>query len=217
MLKTSNDIDQLMNTVGEMQSEGVTISKNKASNRSRYADLPQILEWIQKRCAKYGLVLTQDETIYEGKPALVSLLFHKASKQWKMGISLLTPNESNGNSDQAWAASTTYHRRYGAMMSLGIFQEDDPSDNDSQTSSSSNTNSTESAKENITKNFGSSRKTGTITDKQYEYMSKLLKNAPDDMQLTIMEDYEISNLKDLPFDKAQEVFDRIKSVTRRDN
>ncbi len=34
--------------------------------------------------------------------------------------------------DQAWGGSTTYHRRYDAMMLLGLFCSDDPTDNDGE-------------------------------------------------------------------------------------
>jgi hypothetical protein len=127
----SPDIDQLMIDIGKMQKEyGTIIPKDTQGNRSGYASLCQILGVIQDRCLKYNIVLTQDEVIHDGVAALATTLFHTPSKQWKQGLSILTPNPSNANTDWAWGGSTTYHRRYGAMMALGLFQDEDPTDND---------------------------------------------------------------------------------------
>jgi len=129
---TSDNVDQLMAAIAKVQADGIAIGKDTTGARSiKYASLCQILEVIQERCAKHGLVLTQDEVITtEGSAALATTLYHIPSKQWKTGMSLLTISTTNPSLDQAWGSSTTYHRRYSAMMCLGLCQDGDANDND---------------------------------------------------------------------------------------
>ncbi|MCL4361793.1 ERF family protein [Candidatus Dependentiae bacterium] len=127
----SSNIDQLMLALAEMHKEfGVVISKDRKGHKGTYASLPCILESIHKMCSKHGLILTQASRIINGQPALETILRHPKSNQWISCQSILTPNVGTQSADQAWGGSSTYHRRYDAMMLLGIFSEDDPTDND---------------------------------------------------------------------------------------
>lgn len=130
-MNSSVEIDQLLLALMDMHNEfGVIISKDSRGNRGTYASLPAVLESIHNRCKKHGLILTQGSKIIDNQTALVTTLWHPKSKQWISCESLLTPNENNTSADQAWGGSSTYHRRYDAMMLLGITSEDDPTDND---------------------------------------------------------------------------------------
>ena len=127
----SPEVDQLMLALMQVHKEyGVVISKDRKGHKGTYASLPCVLESIHKMCSKHGLILTQASRIIEGQLALESMLHHPTSKQWIACQSLLTPNLEVQSSDQAWGGSSTYHRRYDAMMLLGIFAEDDPTDHD---------------------------------------------------------------------------------------
>lgn len=127
----SPEIDQLMQALMNVHREfGVVINKDRKGHKGMYASLPRVLESIHAMCSKHGLILTQASRIINGQLALESILRHPASKQWISCQSLLTPNEEVQSSDQAWGGSSTYHRRYDAMMLLGIFAEDDPTDHD---------------------------------------------------------------------------------------
>lgn len=127
----SQETDQLMEALMQVHKEfGVVINKDRKGHKGTYASLPRVLESIHAMCSKHGLILTQASRIVDGQIALETILRHPKSKQWVSCQSLLTPNVEVQSSDQAWGGSSTYHRRYDAMMLLGIFAEDDPTDHD---------------------------------------------------------------------------------------
>lgn len=128
----SESVDQLMLALMKVHAEsGVTISKDRKGNRGTYASLPSVLDSIHAVCNKHGLILTQASRITDdGKFALETTLHHPSSNQWVSSQSLLTPNPDAPSLDQSWGGSSTYHRRYDAMMLVGMFSEDDPTDHD---------------------------------------------------------------------------------------
>ena len=127
----SPEIDQIMQALMDTHNEfGVVINKDRKGHKGTYASLPCVLESIHKMCSKHGLILTQASRIIEGNIAIEYILRHPKSGQWISCQSLLTPNAELPSSDQAWGGSSTYHRRYDAMMLLGIFAEEDPADHD---------------------------------------------------------------------------------------
>src|SRR5207237_826825 len=116
----SPEVDQLTLALMQVHKDfGVVISKDRKGHKGTYASLPCVLESIHKMCSKYGLLLTQASRIIEGQLALETILRHPQSHQWISCQSLLTPNLEVQSSDQAWGGSSTYHRRYDAMMLLG--------------------------------------------------------------------------------------------------
>lgn len=126
-----NQIDQLMLALMEVHKEfGVIISKDRKGHKGTYASLPSVLESIHIANSKHGLILTQASCIIEGKNALLSTLYHPSSKQSISSVSLLTPHPEPQSHDQAWGGSSTYHRRYDAMMLMGLFSDEDPTDHD---------------------------------------------------------------------------------------
>lgn len=155
----SAEIDQLTLALMQAHKEfGVVISKDRKGHKGTYASLPCVLDSIHIMCAKYGLVLTQSSRIINNQHALETILSHPQSKQWISSQSLLTPNLDLPSSDQAWGGSSTYHRRYDAMMLMGIFAEEDPADHDGENKPSAS----------------SSKKQAAISDKQYALlMAKL--------------------------------------------
>ena len=127
----SADIDQLTLALMEAHKEfGVVINKDRKGHKGTYASLPCVLDSIHKMCAKHGLILTQASRVINGQTALETILRHPKSHQWISCQSLLTPNIDLPSADQAWGGSSTYHRRYDAMMLMGIFAEEDPADHD---------------------------------------------------------------------------------------
>lgn len=127
----SADIDKLMYALMEVHKEfGVVINKDRKGHKGTYASLPCVLESIHKMCSKHDLILTQASRIIDGQLALETILRHPKSGQWLSCQSLLTPHPDAQSLDQSWGGSSTYHRRYDAMMLMGIFAEDDPTDHD---------------------------------------------------------------------------------------
>ena len=183
MEHTSEKLDQLMLAIAAMHKEfGVIIGKDSKGHKGTYASLPKILDSIHTMTSKHGLVLTQGSCIIEdGKNALRSLLFHPASNQWISSISLLTAHPEPQSYDQAWGGSSTYHRRYDAMMLLGIFSEDDDTDNDGSQS---------------------------INDKQLGLLkAKLAGNK--EKESTILQRLNIRRLEDMPWKEFNKVLEYV--------
>lgn len=193
----SPEIDQLMLALMEIHKEfGVVINKDRKGHKGTYASLPCVLESIHKMCSKHGLILTQASRIINGALALETMLRHPKSKQWISSQSLLTPNPDLPSTDQAWGGSNTYHRRYDAMALMGIFAEDDPSDNDGFTESET---------------FGKSQ---VISDKQHALLLAKI-NGNEALKTKIISGFKIAKLSDLPwreFNKVLNYVEQIKSL-----
>lgn len=187
--------DQLMLALMNMHKEhGVIIGKDKKGHKGTYASLPCILESIHKMCSQHGLILTQASRIINGQTALETILRHPASGQWIACQSLLTPNPEAQSYDQAWGGSSTYHRRYDAMMLLGIFSEDDPTDHDG----------------NITV-VTHEKKSSRITQKQLDLLLAKI-NGDEHIIKKICETLRISSLVDIPWKEFNKVLNYVEKT-----
>ena len=183
----SATIDQLMLAIMELHKEfGVVVSKDRKGHKGTYASLPCILESIHKMCSKHGLILTQASRIIDGRTALETILRHPKSGQWISCQSLLTPNLEVQSNDQAWGGSSTYHRRYDAMMLLGIFSEDDPTDHDGNV---------EVIKE---------QKSSSINDKQLALLLAKI-NGNKELERKILTTLKIGTLSNIPWKEFNKV------------
>lgn len=184
-MNSSESIDQLLTALMDMHNEfGVIIAKDSRGNRGTYASLPAVLESIHNRCKKYGLMLTQGSKVIDNQPGIISTLWHPKSKQWISCESLLTPSENNTSADQAWGGSSTYHRRYDAMMLLGICSEDDPTDNDGNY---------EAKKTHASQSYGNSQNRSShenvvsvISNEQLDQLVTEIQKLPQDMRATMV-------------------------------
>jgi len=191
----SASIDQLMLALMELHKEhGVVIGKDRKGHKGTYASLPRILDSIHTMCSQHGLILTQASRIIDGAPALESILRHPASGQWILCQSLLTPNPEAQSYDQAWGGSSTYHRRYDAMMLLGIFSEDDPTDHDGNGSAASQ-----------------EKKSSRITQKQLGLLLAKI-NGDDYLTKKICTTLKIATLSDIPWKEFNKVLDYVEKV-----
>lgn len=189
----SPSTDQIMLALMEVHQEfGVTISKDRKGHKGTYASLPCILESIHKMCSKHGLILTQASRIIEGKSALETILRHPKSAQWISCQSFLTPNEEVQSNDQAWGGSSTYHRRYDAMMLLGLFAEDDPTDHDGNISAFST-------------------KKETISQKQHALLLAKI-NGNEALQRKILERFKITSLTYVPWKEFNKVLNYVENA-----
>jgi hypothetical protein len=180
-MNSSESIDQLLTALMDMHNEfGVIIAKDSKGHKGTYASLPAILESIHNRCKKYGLMLTQGSKVIDNQPAIVSTLWHPKSKQWISCESLLTPSENNLSADQAWGGSSTYHRRYDAMMLLGMFSEDDPTDHDGNyEAKKTNTNQSYGSYQNRSSN---ANVVGVISNEQLDQLVTEIQKLPQEMR-----------------------------------
>jgi len=194
----SADIDQLMLALMDTHKEfGVVINKDRKGHKGTYASLPCVLESIHKMCSKHGLILTQASRIINGQLALETILRHPRSKQWISCQSLLTPNLDLPSADQAWGGSNTYHRRYDAMMLLGIFAEEDPADHDGATESEANQKSSQA-----------------ISAKQHALLAAKL-NGDEELKTKILSGLKIAKLSDLPWRKFNTILKYVEEAKSR--
>jgi hypothetical protein len=174
---------------------GVIISKDRKGHKGTYASLPSVLESIHTACSKHGLILTQASCIIEGKNALLSTLHHPSSKQSISSVSLLTPHLEPQSHDQAWGGSSTYHRRYDAMMLLGVFADEDPTDHDGNY----DVPRTTPVSKPVTM-----VKQGCISEKQLGLL-KVKLNGDEILEGAILKKLGISNLSEIPWQKFNEI------------
>ena len=188
----SVDIDQLMLALMDAHKEfGVVINKDRKGHKGTYASLPCVLDSIHKMCAKHGLILTQASRIINDQTALETMLRHPKSKQWISCQSLLTPNSDLPSADQAWGGSNTYHRRYDAMMLMGIFAEEDPADHDGATQAQAPAKSSQA-----------------ISEKQYGLLVAKL-NGDDALKIKLLSGLKLAKLSDLAWRDFNKVLNYI--------
>lgn len=196
------------------QEHGVIIGKDSKSNRGTYATLPSILSQIADLIGPKGLILTQGPDL-EYDNCIYTLLEHPESGEWRRVVCKLKIKEvpllpdymiEKMNADQwnsyckellnyspfqAWGSSTTYQRRYSAMMICGFFAADDPTDFN------------EGASEIIpeqTKSSGS----GFISDKQQSLLRFKL-NGDKALADKILMAFNVQKLSEIPWKHFQEV------------
>jgi len=89
--------------------------------KSKYADLPCIVEACKSALLKNNLVVTQSTTLTNGVTALVTTLHH-TSGQWIRGYYPVTAMKPD---PQAMGSAITYARRYALSAMVGVVSEDD--------------------------------------------------------------------------------------------
>lgn len=193
-MENATKIDQLMAALFALHKQfGVTISKDRRGNRGTYASLPCVLESLHDMCHPHNLILSQASCIIEGKCSLLTTLYHLPSGQSISSVSLLTPNPEAASHDQAWGGSSTYHRRYDAMMLMGIFSEDDPTDHDGNHSPTKTTTTT-----------ATTNTPGRINEKQLGLLKARL-NGDKKTEDAILAKLGISHLSDIPWQKFNDI------------
>jgi len=217
----SDSVENLTKALLEVHKQhGVVIGKDSKSFRNTYATLPGILTQIKDMIAPHGLILTQGSEAEYGGSAIYTLLEHVESGEYRKTISKLFPKELpvlpdyiinkmdqgqwnayckaliDHNPDQAWGSSTTYHRRYDAMMICGFFSVDDPTDfNEGSKEILEDRPSTIQRTMNIIDPASSS--SSNISDKQLALLHMKLKSNPG-LEQSILAQQKIKSLSDIP-------------------
>ena len=102
----------------------IKTAKKDAENpffKSRYSDLPCIVEACKSALLKNNLVVTQSTTLLNGATLLVTTLHH-TSGQWIRGYYPVTAVKAD---PQAMGSAVTYARRYALSAMVGVVSEDD--------------------------------------------------------------------------------------------
>jgi hypothetical protein len=116
---TSDLVKALVSATAEIKT-----AKRDAENpffKSKYADLPTVVEACKGALLKNNLVVTQSTTIINGQTTLVTTLHH-SSGQWIRGYYPVTAVKSD---PQGIGSAMTYARRYALAALVGIVSDDD--------------------------------------------------------------------------------------------
>lgn len=120
IIKHSENLDKLFTSLSKVQAE-LEHAPKSADNlffKSKYADLPAVLDTGREVASKHGICVTQFPT---GKSGLMTVLGH-TSGQYMMALMQMTPEN---NKPQTIGSCITYARRYAYAAVLGIAQDDD--------------------------------------------------------------------------------------------
>lgn len=123
-MNKSESIKNLAKALFEFQTKAVKIKK-KADNpffKSKYADLPSILDEIHQPLIDCGLVISQ---IPDGE-GLTTMLIHSESGEYIEANGTMKPTKSD---PQAIGSAITYQRRYSLCAILGLNVDDDDDGN----------------------------------------------------------------------------------------
>ncbi len=122
-MEHSETLGELMKAFAAAQAEIENPTKNAENPhfRSRFADLPGILNTIRPTLAKHALAVVQFPGWDDGVVTVETILSH-ASGEW-MGHTAGAPAQKMD--PQGVGSAITYLRRYALAAVLGIAQEDD--------------------------------------------------------------------------------------------
>lgn len=134
---------ELIKALISLQSE-VTNANLNANNpffRSKYADLPNVLNLTRPLLCKNGLVISQPSGTTSEYVAVVTTIMHESGQFKESAMRHYYSNmekfDKNGNvlkpTIQDIGSAITYMRRYSLMPLLGIGQDDDDGNSISQT------------------------------------------------------------------------------------
>lgn len=91
--------------------------------RSKYADLPSILDTIDEPLHAHGLLVVQRLTLDAGGPVLLTELIHAESGETL--TSAVAVVSKDPTDPQKFGSALTYYRRYALLALLGLAPEDD--------------------------------------------------------------------------------------------
>jgi hypothetical protein len=154
-MNSSLEIDKLAPALVALQADLKPVEKSATNPffKSKYADLPAVMESIQPLLTKHKLAVSQFVSHLNGASALRTLLIHESGQLLEDTQPLLLPQaheEEKWDKDakqlvtkfvvptsQDQGSAITYARRYGLMSVLGIVADEDDDGNKASSHSSS--------------------------------------------------------------------------------
>ena len=128
-------MENIAKAIVQFQSELKPVDKNSSNPffKSKYADLPEVMQTIQPILAKNKLAVVQMMSELNGEPALTTIVLHESGEK----IEATSPLFLAKNDPQSHGSSVTYARRYGVMSALGIVADEDDDGNKATQSNAS--------------------------------------------------------------------------------
>lgn len=121
------DIKELAAALVALQADLVPVGKTAENPffKSKYADLPSVMQAVQPLLANHKLAVSQFITNIDGQSALRTILMHESGQSIEDVMPLLLPKED----PQGQGSAITYARRYSFMAVLGVVADEDDDGN----------------------------------------------------------------------------------------
>jgi len=119
---TAPKVSKLADAICEFKKLSITIKKGSDNPffKSKYADLPTILEAVELELANRGVIIVSHSKLVGDEWVLVSELIHKETNE-----SVASSFPLFGSKAQDVGSSVTYARRYNIQSLLNLAAEDD--------------------------------------------------------------------------------------------
>jgi hypothetical protein len=102
--------------------EAATKSATNPHFKSKYADLPAVVDAIKPHLAKHGLGFMQCPRPADGGVAIETILIHAEGGKISMGVLFVPANKQDAH---GYGSALTYARRYALQTCFGLPTEDD--------------------------------------------------------------------------------------------
>lgn len=102
--------------------EGAAKDKANPAFRSRYADLPAVIDAIKPALVKHRLFFTQITHDQEGGVCVETVVHHESGESMSLGRLFVPASKRDAH---GYGSALTYARRYSLMTAFGVPAEDD--------------------------------------------------------------------------------------------
>jgi hypothetical protein len=102
--------------------EAATKTANNQHFKSKYADLPAVIDAIKPHLSKHGLAFMQMPKPSEGGISIETVLIHSSGECLSMGVLFVPANRQDAH---GFGSALTYARRYALQTCFGLPTEDD--------------------------------------------------------------------------------------------
>jgi hypothetical protein len=102
--------------------EAATKTANNPHFKSKYADLPTVIDAIKPHLSKHGLAFMQMPKPSDGGISIETILIHSSGDKLSMGVLFVPANRQDAH---GYGSALTYARRYALQTCFGLPTEDD--------------------------------------------------------------------------------------------
>lgn len=102
--------------------EAATKTANNPHFKSKYADLPAVIDAIKPHLSKHDLAFMQMPRPCDGGVSIETILIHSSGERLSMGVLFVPANKHDAH---GYGSALTYARRYALQTCFGLPTEDD--------------------------------------------------------------------------------------------
>jgi hypothetical protein len=225
-VRQSPTVEALAEALSEAQKDFEAVPK-KADNpffRSKYADLPTIVQAATPILAKYGLSVTQ-LLDFDGENDLLTTRLMHASGQWIQSEARLHIRDAKGNlrlDPQGLGSAVTYYRRYAYSAILGIVTEEDDDGNKSSSQAAERPPKAQPARPTAAREARNGDEAKPMTGPIRKALDTAIASVegwaenPDEVlaYLSTTLGKEVSNIETLTYDEAKKAIQAIQELVK---